>query len=231
MSHSTNNFAKKLSSSHNHVVVGSCKCGTCGIHTRGDKELVEFLTEEIAAEKKGRKARTPTNLDGFDIKFNGSEMTLSKKFNEEIVELTMNLNHSVDAEIMEDDVNAKSDNPPDSEMKSRPQFEVKLIKGSQTTRFACSYIQDVPQPIGDDNITDVFTVDELAVYEGTPDEHTYAVSGDILDGYMYDLIMNLLEERGVSNEFVEKLSDVATKKEHELYINLLERLQKFVQGN
>jgi hypothetical protein len=29
---------------------------------------------------------------------------------------------------------------------------------------------------------DVFTVDELAVYEGTPDEHTYAVSGDILDG-------------------------------------------------
>ena len=48
---------------------------------------------------------------------------------------------------------------------------------------------------------------------------------------MYDLIMNLLEERGVSNEFVEKLSDVATKREHEQYINLLERLQKFVQGN
>jgi complement component 1 Q subcomponent-binding protein, mitochondrial len=67
----------------------------------------------------------------------------------------MNLNHSVDAEIIEDDVNAKSDNPPDSEMKSRPQFEVKLIKGSQTTRFACSYIQDVSPPIGDDSISKI----------------------------------------------------------------------------
>lgn len=42
--------------------------------------------------------------------------------------------------------------------------------------------------------------------------------------------MNLLEERGVSNEFVEKLSDLATKREHDLFINLLEQLQSFVQG-
>ena len=42
--------------------------------------------------------------------------------------------------------------------------------------------------------------------------------------------MNLLEERGVSNEFVEKLSDLATKREHDLYVSLLERLQAFVHG-
>ena len=54
----------------------------------GDKELVEFLTDEIAAEKKGRKARTLTSLDGFDIKLNGSEMTLSKKFNDEMYKTT-----------------------------------------------------------------------------------------------------------------------------------------------
>lgn len=48
--------------------------------------------------------------------------------------------------------------------------------------------------------------------------------------YMYDLLMNLLEERGVSNEFADKVSDFATKREHDLYITLLESLQSFVQG-
>ena len=47
---------------------------------------------------------------------------------------------------------------------------------------------------------------------------------------MYDLLMNLLEERGVSNAFVDKLSGLATKREHELYVKLLQKLQDFVKG-
>lgn len=42
--------------------------------------------------------------------------------------------------------------------------------------------------------------------------------------------MNLLEEKGVSNEFVEKLSDLATAFEHTSYIGLLESLSKFTSG-
>nr|CAG4649559.1 EOG090X0APE [Scapholeberis mucronata]SVE93787.1 EOG090X0APE [Scapholeberis mucronata] len=209
---------------------GACKCANCrSVHTRGDKELIEFLSEEIAAEKKSSKSKVLNNLDGFDVKHNGSEIILSKKFNDEQIEITVNVNHSVDAELNEGEINPKADSPPASEMKSRPHFEVKLIKGSQVTRFACSYIQDAGEQV-DDGPSDIFTIDELAVYEGNHSEQTYAVAGDILDGYMYDLLMNLLEERGVSNEFVEKLSDLATKREHDLFISLLERLQSFVQG-
>ena len=40
--------------------------------------------------------------------------------------------------------------------------------------------------------------------------------------------MNLLEERGISNEFVDKLSDFCTDYEHQLYVNLLTKLQNFV---
>lgn len=29
---------------------------------------------------------------------------------------------------------------------------------------------------------DLFTIDELSVYEGTADEQTYVVAGDIIDG-------------------------------------------------
>lgn len=50
----------------------------------GDKELVEFLVEEIAAEKKNSKPRNMANLDGFDVRLDGAQITLSKKFNDEM---------------------------------------------------------------------------------------------------------------------------------------------------
>lgn len=96
----------KLSAVSPSTHTGACKCGNCrGVHTRGnlkfvihlygltlhkyffmllgDKELVEFLVEEIAAEKKSSKSKVLNNLDGFDVKHNGSEIILSKKFNDE----------------------------------------------------------------------------------------------------------------------------------------------------
>lgn len=56
----------------------------------------------------------------------------------------------------------------------------------------------------------------------------YSVSGDIMDGQLYDLLMNLLEERGVTNEFAEQLVEFSTSYEHGLYIGLLEKLKGFV---
>lgn len=45
-----------------------------------EKELVEFLTEEILAERKAQKVKTiPTEIDGFKAKLNGSEVTLTKE--------------------------------------------------------------------------------------------------------------------------------------------------------
>ena len=45
---------------------------------------------------------------------------------------------------------------------------------------------------------------------------------------LYDLLMNMLEERGVSNDFAAKLSDFCTEYEHKCYIALLEGLRGFV---
>lgn len=50
----------------------------------GERELVEFLTEEILAERKAQKIKTvPTNLDGFAVKLNGAEVELSKQSEKE----------------------------------------------------------------------------------------------------------------------------------------------------
>lgn len=62
-------------------------------------------------------------------------------------------------------------------------------------------------------------------------EKVYACGGDILDGYLYDLLMTYLEEKGLSNEFVSKLISFSTDYERQQYINLLESLNKFVNGN
>lgn len=44
--------------------------------------MVEFLAEEIVAEKKAQKLKTiPTTLDGFTVSLNGAEVTLEKKEN------------------------------------------------------------------------------------------------------------------------------------------------------
>lgn len=58
----------------------------------------------------------------------------------------------------------------------------------------------------------------------------YSFNKHLLFQCLYDLLMNLLEERGISNEFVEKLSDFSTAYEHSLYIALLENTKKFVSG-
>lgn len=49
-----------------------------------EKELVEFLAEEIVAEKKAQKLKTiPTQVDGFSVSLDGSNVTLVKKQGDE----------------------------------------------------------------------------------------------------------------------------------------------------
>lgn len=133
------------------------------------------------------------------------------------------MNHTVDTE-EEPDVNAEQEKPEFGEMKSKPTFEVDVVKGKKTVSFTCSFLGGEPQ---EGEYNDVFGIDELTIFEGEHSDKTYAVAGDVLDGYLYDLLMNFLEEKGVSNEFVEKLSEFSTAYEHQSYISLLESLSSF----
>jgi len=194
---------------------------------KGDDELISFLSEEIATEKKGqRQAPLPSKLDTFDIQLNQSEITLGKKYNNEELTITVNVNHTVDADYSDE---GEQKGEKDAEMRSRPNFEIDVKKGNQTLTFSCSYLQDPgttdAQP---DEYQDAFVIDEISLFQGEWNEQVYAVAGEILDGYLYDLFMNMLEERGVTNEFVEKLSEFATDYEHKLYVGMLGQLQGFL---
>lgn len=205
----------------------NCACGCSGalhIHTKGERELVEFLAEEIIAEKKAQKKNViPTEIDGFKVKLNKADVELEKKNEKERIVISFNVNHTVDADD-EAEVESAADKPEFAEMRSKPQFEVDIVKGSQTLSFTCSFLQGEAQ---EGEYNDVFGIDEITLFEREWNDKVYAVAGDVLDGYLYDLLMNLLEEKGISNEFVQKLSDFSTTYEHSAYIGLLEGISKF----
>jgi len=120
------------------------------------------------------------------------------------------------------------------EMLSRPNFEVDLIKpGGKTISFTCSYVN--PEETGEEanqeeGLDDLFAIDEVVMFEGEKhSDSCYAVAGDILDGYLYDLLMTMLEERGVDNTFAERLSEWCSSHEHGQYINLLEQIEKWTK--
>merc|ERR1719436_1766552 len=186
--------------------------------TKSDQDLGKFLVEEMATEKKN--LRSLPKLEGWAVKTDGSEISLTKDIaGGEQVMITLNVNHTVDSAQPDDG----SEEAP--EMLSRPNFEVDLIKpGGKTLSFSCSYIPEDEAGPGEgqeEGVEDLFAIDEVTMFEG--DKHSdacYAVAGDILDGYLYDLLMTMLEERGLDNNFAERLSDWCSGYEQSQYIGL-----------
>lgn len=59
--------------------------------------------------------------------------------------INFNVNHTVDTEEEPEELNPTSDKPDMGEMKSKPQFEVDIVRGSTTLSFTCSFLQGTPQ--------------------------------------------------------------------------------------
>lgn len=192
--------------------------------TQGDAEIVKFLTEEISSEKSNQKAMP--KLAGWEAKIEGSEVTLTKAGpgGEQII-VSLNVNHTVDSAEPDD---GQGEAP---EMLSRPNFEVDIVKsGGKTLSFTCSYIHPEEQAEGEEAQEDLFAIDEVTMFVGDKTgDHNYAVAGDILDGYLYDLFMSMMEERGVDNAFADQLANWCTAHEHSQYINLLQEIEKFAK--
>lgn len=140
---------------------------------------MEFLTEEILAERKAQKIKTiPTEVDGFKVKLDGAEVELTKEAAAEKIVVSFNVNHSVDTDA-ETEVTPQSEKSDFSEMKSKPQFEVDIVRGSTTLSLTCSFLHE---PAQEGEYNDVFGIDEMTIYNGEWNDKIYAVAGDVLDG-------------------------------------------------
>lgn len=206
-----------------------CGCGKRFSSTNGEKALIEFLQEEIETEKGSLAAHLPSQLDGFQVKFDGAEVELTKAGASEKILIKFNVNHTVDAE---NDENLEFDNQQQAQQEppkllSKPNFEVDIVKKDTTLSLSCTFLGGQPQ---EGEYDDVYGIEELTIYKGQHSEKVYACAGDMLDGYFYDLLMNLLSEKGVTDEFVHKISELATQYEQSLFVNMLQDAKKFFES-
>lgn len=215
---------------------------TPGLNNNVDKDLVTFLESEIEAEKS--QTTLPKNgpgVPGFEVKSNGANVTLTRKVGNEIITIKLSVNGTVDAdgpseEEMEQMAANQNENatPPVGDMKSRPEFVVEIAKPSgRILAFNCR-IYSQSETLPDQPEADKFEIDGFTVLnadqideDGDWDYATYVADGGIVDGQMYDLLMNLLDSRGINNEFIDSLVEYSTYYEHTKYITLLEAVKAF----
>lgn len=234
----------------------NCSCCSCrgfgsaaaGIHTQGDKELSQFLNEEIQAEKQMSKLpKHGPGVPGFDVSANGANITLTKKLNEETITVKFNVNGTVDTEGPSEEefgtaaTSGQPEQPPAGDMKARPDFVIEIRKPTgRALVFNCRLYGEEDDTLAeaeDDTKGDKFEIESFGILSkedvdeaGDWDENVYIGDGGIIDGQLYDLLMNYLDERGIGVEFSQHLIDFSTHYEHTQYLRLLEGVKNFVEG-
>lgn len=203
------------------LTIGSARFLSNAASSKREQELTDFLVSEIELEKESQKQPLPT-FEGWSVAQDGSDITLSKKYKNEDITIKANVCYSVDA------ANPEAE---DGQMVCKPDFAIEIKKGNSILGLNCSYVQDEEEASEDgqrlDKLDDDFQINEISIYEGEFNKNNYAISGDVIDGNLYDLLMSILEDRGVDQAFAKKLIEYSTVYEHGQYVSLLGNLKKF----
>ncbi|CAF1394097.1 unnamed protein product [Adineta steineri] len=211
------------------------------------KDLNKFLEKEIQLEKTAQKhpSKLP-KIQDFEVQSNGPEVVLTRQSGNEKVTVTFNVTNTVNTSDSEQEAELDAAGQPQAsgdaaqpsaQLKSRPTFTVDINRGGQTLSFICSYLPyDYPsapehQQQGEDDgkneQLEDFQIDEFAIHDGEWNEKVYSADCAVIDGELYDKLLNILEEHGIGEEFANQLIDHSTAYEHRQYIGLLEKLQQF----
>ncbi|VVC36168.1 Hypothetical protein CINCED_3A020380 [Cinara cedri] len=181
-------------------------------HSSIEKELQQFLEKEIKTEEQtSDKTKLPTIFEGFKLSADGAEVELVKEISGETIAIKFNINHSVSEEETEGSEKVI--------LRSKPDFEIDITRNGVILGFNCSYVSQFDDTELDESNDDVFHIDEVTIYKNNFSDNKYALAGDTLDADLYDLMMTFLGEKGVTNEFVESLSDLSTQRvDHKLIL-------------
>lgn len=213
------------------------------VHTAGDKELIEFLRDEIKLEKQNQKSvigKLP-KIKGFEIVGSeGPNVSFKKSHDNESITIKFNINNSVDEALS----GVEGDNQPeqaqeqssDAQMVSKPSFQVEINKGGKyTLAIQCIFPpadEYAPSDVQEETYEDLIEIQDVALL-GKSQEWTddvYSLSASVMDGNLYDMLMKMLEERGIDADFIDQLIEFSTSYEHARYVETLEKLKDFVDA-
>jgi len=187
--------------------------------TQGDQELAEFLSQEIRTEKDNQRSAVLPRVKGFTSKIDGSEVTLTKELDGEKIVVKFNVNITIENDFEEEGQEG-------GDLHSTPEFMVDLSRKGQTLTFNCQTA--VPK----DEEEDAFKILQIYSHDGTKHEceSQYVASASEMDDNLYNLLMNLLDDRGINSEFAHEVMDLSTAHENKLYIQTLEDINKFLHS-
>ncbi|BFZ04568.1 hypothetical protein BsWGS_07607 [Bradybaena similaris] len=197
-----------------------------------EKDLSTFLEKEIKFENSKSSDKLP-KIAGFEITTNGGDVTLTKSSQGERIVIKLSVNGEVDS-YSPNSAPQEENEPP--QMVCRPPFHVEITKGKTVLALQCSFPSAYPEDEeeygkerpADEQISDQFEVQEIAIHDGEWTDSTYAISTETMDPELFDLLMDLLDERGINDEFVEHLIDFCTAYENKQYVSFLQNLKSFV---
>lgn len=200
--------------------------------TEVDKEISSFLGKEIEYEKSKTASGLP-KIKGFDVETTEGNVTLTKTTGAEKIVIKLSVNGATEALV--DDPNAPEDEPPT--MVCRPNFDIELHKSDMTLGLQCGFprdyeeegVQDAQQgePKSSDKIEDLFEIQEIAFLKGEWSNDTFSIPATTVDAELYDLLMDMLDERGVNDEFISQLVELCTAYEQTQYLAFLNKLKTF----
>jgi len=211
-------------------------------------QLADLLKTEIQAERDiyAQKWQTegekPKGIAGYKLSTDRGEVKLTKTHEGETIAVTFNVTHSVaesdmDMDDMAEEYRAKQgeqhDDSQDGLSPATPEFTVEIEKNGRTLAFECNISSDHPADGQEDGEAQAsFDIMEVFMYDGAKnlqDEQRYAVSGSVIDGAIYDHLMQYLNERGINSEFVHDLMNLASQHEHLQYMKLLRDMKDFIK--
>ena len=192
------------------------------------KELTSFLNQEIQLEKEARKHKDLPKVAGFETKTDGPNVTLTKQHNGEEISVTFNVNGALNNTYDQALDAEKPEGQTEPEMKARPMFTIDIKKSGQVLSFSCEFLpEEEPAAEGATPAAEDFQINEFAIHSGDWNENVYTADCTVLDGQLYDILLNLLDERGIGEKFANELAEFTTAYEHSQYIGLLEKLKNF----
>ncbi|XP_065663579.1 complement component 1 Q subcomponent-binding protein, mitochondrial isoform X2 [Hydra vulgaris] len=202
--------------------------------TEGDRDLVNFLKEEISYEQ-DNLSELPKFKD-FKVQISGTEVKLFRNLNNEKIEVEFDINENVniDEGILKEDGDESEENSEDHEITSYPSFSVKITKPSgKILHFNCVYNTNHNEELDveseEDEQFELFRFENVKVYTDS-EKNVYEAETETMDGELYSMLMTTLLERGVDGVFVNSLLDLSTTLEHKQYISFLQSLQDFAAG-
>ncbi|XP_030567251.1 conserved regulator of innate immunity protein 3-like [Drosophila novamexicana] len=197
--------------------------------TPSQRNLVEFVTGEILEERRVQlQLEPPYMIDDFTGHFSGSKVELIRESPDERINIFFNVSKSVPR---------RNDETGDlTPVRSVPKFEVLIRRNDLLLSIFCVFkpcaFDDVePESLDQQpQENDIFEIQDLSLYNHGWNDSCFTIDASLIDDNLQTMILEMLEEKGITHEFARKLSDMATAREHALYIEFLENLSKFTVG-